>query len=59
MSRHGMRSIDPKNRREQRRRNHISIDLRRPKYRHQIIERRLKEDEDEKRYRKYKDINFD
>jgi hypothetical protein len=53
----GFRSKEGKEVRAARRRNHIAKDLRTPKYRHQTVEPRRREDEDERRFRKYKELD--
>jgi hypothetical protein len=48
----GLGKFDPKQRREQRRRNHIARDLRTPKYRQRVVEDHRESDE-ERRWRRY------
>jgi hypothetical protein len=45
---------EDRTKRLQRRKNHIAKDLRTPKYKHQVIDGKKIEDEEERRYRRYK-----
>lgn len=46
MKRKGMKSLPPKERREVRRRNHIALDLRTPKYRQRVVDKKRRSFED-------------
>ena len=49
---------NPKERRLLRRKNHIAKDLRiTPKYRQRVVPDNLREDEDERRFRRYRDYD--
>lgn len=48
---------DPNKKRQQRRNDHIAKDLRTPKYRERAISRVRPEDEDERRFRRFKDLD--
>jgi len=49
----GMNKFDEKDRRAVRRRNHVARDLRSPKYAPRVVRARTREDEDERRFRRY------
>lgn len=54
-----MASFDDKIKHSRRRKDHIAKDLRTPKYRERAVPPKLQEDEDERRFRRYHNFDWD